>query len=213
LLDEFELVVTKRLFDKRLLELYEELELSDQAAILNQVQVKTLVDNMNVIRAALDAEVSGIYAWSPTPKRIDLDALLDNPSKLFMPNALDDIPEIALQDIISSAKCIAFELPTSAAFHILRATEAILKDYYCAVIKQKRVNLMWGNMIMDLRKRPKTKCYVVLHNHLDHIRSAFRNPTQHPEAIYDIHEIQDLWSLCVDAINRISKVKKEIITK
>jgi len=42
-------------------------------------------------------------------------------------------------------------------------------------------------------------------DHLDHIRRSFRNPTQHPDKIYDIQEAQDLFGLCVDAVNRMSR--------
>jgi len=38
---------------------------------------------------------------------------------------------------------------------------------------------------------------------LDNIRRSFRNPTQHPDKIYDIQEVQDLFGLCIDAINRM----------
>ncbi|MCH8069815.1 MAG: hypothetical protein IID16_11195, partial [Candidatus Marinimicrobia bacterium] len=42
---------------------------------------------------------------------------------------------------------------------------------------------------------------------LDRIRINFRNPTSHPDKIYDIEEAQDLFGLCVDAINRMVKAK------
>jgi hypothetical protein len=48
-------------------------------------------------------------------------------------------------------------------------------------------------------KRPPP---LILQN-LDHIRVNFRNPTQHPDKIYDIQEVQDLFGLCVDAANRM----------
>jgi len=64
---------------------------------------------------------------------------------------------------------------------------------------------MWGNMVADLRKRRAARGYEVLLNHLDNIRSSFRNPTAHPEKFFDIQEAQDLWSLCVDAVNRMAR--------
>src|SRR5258706_16076864 len=105
------------------------------------------------------------------------------------------MPPIAKYDVEEAGKCIAFERPTAAAFHLLRGTESVLKDFYCTMIKQKRCQLMWGPMVADLRKRPKTKKNIVLLDNLDNIRRSFRNPTQHPEKIYDIQEVQDLWGL------------------
>src|SRR5687767_6428536 len=103
-------------------------------------------------------------------------------------------------------KCIAFERPTAAAFHILRGTEDVLRSYYRRMVRNGRIkSSMWGAIVQDLRKRGATKAHVTLNNHLDNIRSSFRNPTQHPEAIYDIHEVQDLWAVCIDVVNRMHK--------
>ena len=63
---------------------------------------------------------------------------------------------------------------------------------------------MWFAMVEELRKKRKTKAHVPLYDHLDHIRVNFRNPTQHPDKTYDIDEVQDLWSLGVDVVNRMA---------
>jgi hypothetical protein len=55
------------------------------------------------------------------------------------------------------------------------------------------------------KKKTIPKGTDVLLNQLDYIRAQFRNPTQHPDKIYDIQEVQDLWGLCVDVINRMVK--------
>lgn len=65
---------------------------------------------------------------------------------------------------------------------------------------------MWGPIVQDLRNKTKTRKHIALNNHLDNIRVSFRNPTQHPEALYDIHEVQDLLSVCIDVNNRMFKV-------
>ena len=65
-----------------------------------------------------------------------------------------------------------------------------------------------GAIVQDLRNKNKTKIHTTLNNHLDNIRLSFRNPTQHPEAVYDIHEVQDLLAFCIDANNRMFKLIK-----
>lgn len=63
---------------------------------------------------------------------------------------------------------------------------------------------MWGPMVTHLKKRKaKPIPPATLLNNLDNIRVSFRNPTQHPEKIYDIQEVQDLFGLCVDVVNRM----------
>jgi hypothetical protein len=69
--------------------------------------------------------------------------------------------------------------------------------------------LEFPNAPTDARFDLRCDFHGEVNNHLDNIRVSFRNPTQHPEAIYDIHEVQDLWSICVDVINRMVKILKD----
>ena len=113
-------------------------------------------------------------------------------------------------DLTEATKCIAFERPTAAAFHILRATENVLREFYKTNIRTSRVkDLMWGSMIKDMQEgHPTKKKNIpnadVLLNQLDYIRKQFRNPTQHPDKVYDIEEAQELWNLCGDVISRMA---------
>lgn len=177
-------------------------------SVMSQDQAATLRSLMGRIRETLFAELAGVEAFVTTPKRIDLVKLINDVSLLFAPGVYAKLPEIARFDLAEAGKCIAFERSTAAAFHLMRATESVLRSFYDTLVKQKRTTHMWGPMVIDLRKRPKAKQYDTLLNHLDNIRNSFRNPTQHPEKIYDIQEVQDLWGLCVDAINRMSQILK-----
>ena len=39
-------------------------------------------------------------------------------------------PDIAKIDLAEAGRALAFELPTAAAFQLLRATEQVLRDFY-----------------------------------------------------------------------------------
>ena len=94
------------------------------------------------------------------------------------PKVFNKLSPIAKSDLEEAGKCIAFELPTAAAFHLLRATESVLREFYLKLIIRGRINnLMWGNIIQDLKRKRNARPYEELLNHLDHIRNAFRNPT------------------------------------
>jgi hypothetical protein len=58
-----------------------------------------------------------------------------------------------------------------------------------------------------MRNRGKPPAGPLLNN-LDNIREHYRNPTQHPDKVYDINEVQDLFGLCIDAINRMVSSKQ-----
>lgn len=60
-------------------------------------------------------------------------------------------------------------------------------------------------MITSLRaKRRRPLPNKILLNHLDHIRDSFRNPTDHPEKMYDIDEAQDLFGIVAEVLNRMT---------
>ena len=170
-------------------------------------EARNLMQIMSDIRKTLDAETSGNVAYIVTDKRIDVNKLISNIPALMNEGVFDSLPIIAQYDFNDAGRCIAFEIPTAAAFYLLRGTEAVLREYYCHIIKRKRVKqLLWGPMIIHLRARksPPLPSETLL-NHLDNIRRSFRNPTQHPDKIYDIQEVQDLFSLCIDVVNRMMK--------
>ena len=207
-LENMNLPVTFRA-SHRLVDFQTELEESEENTLTNE-QASKLAEIMREIRFTLDAEIPGIEAYITSPKRFDVELLSADISELFSPGTFEQFPDIAKYDFIEAGKCIVFERATAAAFHVLRGTEANLRHYYKSMVKQNRINSgMWGPIVQDLRRKNKTKKFVALNNHLDNIRISFRNPTQHPEAIYDIHESQDLLSVCIDVNNKMFKVLSE----
>lgn len=167
-----------------------------------------VTEAINKLDTTLDAELSLRTAFVITPKRIDVTKLTSNVSSLFAPKVFEKLPRVAQYDLSEAGLCIAFQRSTAAGFHLMRATEAVLREFYCHHVKRNRVDLMWGPIIQGLSNKQKFKNdenYKILFNNLSNIRQSFRNPTQHPEKIYDIEEVQDLWGLCVDVINRMAK--------
>ncbi len=202
-LEEFKLHVSRRASEE-LKEVSDELLGKPDDHALTSDEAERLRDAMRQVRHTLEAELLGFDAYILTPKRLDVERLTGKVEDLLAPGIFDGLPELARYDLTEAGKCIAFERPTAAAFHLLRCTEEMVKRLYFHLVKRDRKQLMWGPMIADLRTRPRAKQHKDLLNHLDHIRTSFRNPTQHPEKRYDIQEAQDLWSLCVDSISRIA---------
>lgn len=200
-LEEFRLPVTLRAA-------YELGELRDKFLKLDgdskctAQQADKVAGIMKKLEPTLVAESEGNIAFIVTDKRIDVNKLLYHAPSLLAPNVFDSLSDVARYDFVEACQCIAFERPTAAAFHLLRATEGVLRQLYCLSVKRERVELMWGPMVIHLRQHKKPRFGPLL-DHLDHIRLSFRNPTQHPEKIYDIEEVQDLFGLCVDVVTRM----------
>jgi hypothetical protein len=204
-LDDLGLHVTRRASEE-LVEIHKELKKKPKNYKLTVEDAEKINTIASEVRKTFEAETSGVFTYVVTDKRIDVKKLLDKVDGLFSPNVFDACDEIARSDFSEAGKCIAFERPTAAAFHILRGTESVVRMYYRCYIRPAQTGLTWGQMTHALvskssGKRPDS----IILNNLDHIRVSFRNPTQHPDKIYDVQEVQDLFSLCVDAVNRMIK--------
>jgi hypothetical protein len=138
-------------------------------------------------------------------RRFNSDYLLNSPQNLLKEGVFEKLDDIAKQDIASACRCILFGEATAAAFHILRATESVLKNYYFLHKKQKRLTKpMWAPMLTELKAKTKNAPPTTLIASLDLIRTAYRNPTQHPESIYEIDSAQDLFGVCIDVIGKMA---------
>ena len=172
--------------------------------VITPQEVEKLSGIMHPIEQMVFAEAQTKKIYSLTETRFSLDSLINKPWQMFAKGAFICLPEPAVYDVSEAFMCIVLSRATATAFHILRATEATLRAYYCQVVKRGRVKQpMWGNMIIHLNKRRKPDESLL--NRLDYIRNTYRNPTSHPEARYTIEQAQDLLGLCIDVMNAMSK--------
>lgn len=155
------------------------------------------------VRGTLLAEARGHVVHVARDKRFAIEKLLHNMPALMSPGVFEQLPKVAQYDFREAGRCIAFETPTAAGFHLMRGTEDVLRFFYCSIVKRGRKKaLMWGPMVAHLRTRRDSPPAVLLNN-LDNLRINFRNPTQHPDMVYDIEEAQDLLALSIDVVNRM----------
>jgi hypothetical protein len=204
-LDNLNLTVTKKIaieLNDILLEAKNKAE-GDKVDNATALKVKAIIVKLD---PTLDAELQLKKAYILTPKRYSLDNLLATPENLFAKNVFTQLTPFARLDLNEGLKCIAFNRPTAAAFHILRATEEMIKQLYLTIIKQKRIkHPTWFPMTEALRNKKQGPLKGELLGHLNMIRENFRNPTSHPEKVYDMDEAQDLLNNCITAINNLVK--------
>jgi hypothetical protein len=204
-IEKLNLEVTLR-GSRELQEFLDKLDQIEEERAFTKEEAVELKKIMDLVRHTMTAECQGVYAYITTEKRYDLSKLTDSIEKIFSPNVFYDLPDIAQYDLTEAGKCIVFERSTAAAFHILRATEVVLRSYYKKYLRKFPINKTWGQMLTDLKnKHSGKKPNPIILNHLGNIKDSFRNPTQHPDKIYDIQEVQDLLSVCIDVINKMIK--------
>ena len=172
---------------------------------VTDADIKELTAALEPVTPTLEAESQATWTFALRENRFELGKLLNQADKLLATGVLERASSVTQHDIHESAKCIALERPTAAAFHILRATEGQIKDLHKAYVANTKNSVqMWGNMISELRTCPGPPPAELL-DHLDSMRRHFRNPTQHPEKIYTVEESQDLFSSALVGINMIDR--------
>lgn len=201
---EYDMAVTLRAAE-RLRQFLEEVRDRETGSTLTKEQADKLREIILLLTKTFRAEAAGMHSFFTTDKRISMDKLTAKHELLFPEGVFSELSEIAKYDVKEAGMCIAFERSTVAAYHILRATEEVLRNLYCRIVRRKRIkSLIWGNITNDLAKRKKRPSATTMKN-LEYIRDNFRNPTAHPEARYGIEEAQSLFNLCTDVISRIIK--------
>jgi len=87
-------------------------------------------------------------------------------------------------DIREATRCIAFEVPTAAAFHLFRAMEGVLKRYYALVMKDaipKKPARTWDAYITNMNCYGDPKPSEQVTFLLNQVRWLYRNPISHPD--------------------------------
>ncbi|MEP1201498.1 hypothetical protein [Tateyamaria sp.] len=162
---------------------------------------------MEVLRPTILAEAEEINAFFAKEKRYNIDLLYDNPADIFGASVFYELPESAQMDFGEGLKCIVLERGTAAAYHLMRGSEATLKQLYLSIVKQKRLaKPMWGPMVSKLEERGVLDD--ALKGTLENARRGFRNPVAHPDRFYSVDEAQDILGTTTQLVSLIVSHEK-----
>lgn len=153
-----------------------------------------LAEELNIIDTYAVAQ-KGAYSTSE---------LISNAEAMFSKTVQRKLPALAVQDIREAGKCLAFETPTAAGFHIVRAIESVILAYFTKVLGRNPPSRMrnWGVYIRTLRESGKADSKIL--DFLSHIKDNYRNPVSHPDAVLTVDEVLVLFGVAVAAITQMS---------
>ena len=166
-------------------------------------QVAAIRTAAEKFETVISAELSNSDTYWVSPKGTHKTSMLLQYAHQAIPQwILQKIPEIK-SDLDEAGRCLVFDVSTAAGFHLLRATETVIRKYYAmAAGTQPPVKFRnWGAYIRVLRRVPQVDQKVV--SMIDHIREHYRNPILHPEDNLAPDEALVLFGLCVSAITLI----------
>lgn len=148
---------------------------------LEPMDVYQLTSNLNKFETVLAAEFALIPLYVVTRKGgYDVAVLIESGESCFPEELQYKVPE-AIGDIREGTRCIAYDLPTAAGFHLHRANESVLHRYWDAVTggapRPARRNM--GDYIKGLKDLSAGDARV--RTALRDLKDLHRNPLIHPE--------------------------------
>ncbi len=163
---------------------------------------------LNNFEAVLGAELSLLPLYVVTQKAgFDTQILIENGVACFPADLMVKVPE-AVVDLKQGSKCIAFELPTAAGFHLHRANESVLHRYWDAIAngqsRPKSRNM--GDYINEMDKLSigDQKVRAALRD----LKDLHRNPLIHPE--HSLESVDEAIALMNGIHNVIVHMLREI---
>jgi hypothetical protein len=129
--------------------------------------------------------------------------LVDSADKNFSPMTIIRVGDEVEKDIQQAGRCLAFELPTAAGIHMMRAFEKVFRLFYKASTKKDPGTTDIFKLIKDLRDHhPETDPKIL--NILDQVRDLHRNPLAH-EVFLEMDEAIELFDIAKSAITAMAR--------
>lgn len=129
--------------------------------------------------------------------------LIERGEDLLPQSVRTSVSDYARNELHEAGKCIAFNVPTAAGFHLVRAVESVLRNYYDALssraarpVNPNGSNAPMGKYIDWVQKWADAKVILTLRQ----ITSLHRNPITHPEAVLTSEDAVVLVGVVVSAI-------------
>ncbi len=182
--------------------------------VLNETDAQKQTEKLNAEKwniwsdaNRLDTLLSGELAVQPVyhlwPIRAyDREVLVANGERAFSEEARKQFNTDEIYNLKEAGKCLAFQIPTAAAFHMFRCVESVIRRYYEAVVgnlpKQKMRN--WGTYIKHLQACGADPKVIFI---LGQIKDLHRNPVIHPETKLDNEEALSLLGIMDSAVTAI----------
>ena len=143
---------------KQFIEMCKEIDELENDSVLEDPLAKIIQREFTKLESIVFAEALTKKIYVVPKRRFNTEFLMNNPDRLLKEGVFNKLSKIARHDFTSSCRCLLFGEATASAFHILRATEAVLKSFYYAHRKQKRLeNPMWGPMVDQLKAKKKNR--------------------------------------------------------
>ena len=168
-----------------------------------------LSEALRQFEPVLAAECNALDTYVVSQKRGYATTDLVDRSDVMLPIETRSMLDASISaDIRAAGRCLAFDTPTAAGFHILRAVEAVMALYYTHVTGRqiKKQHRNWGLYLKRLEKEPRSDQKI--RGALDHIKENYRNPITHPDITLTEGEAIMVFGLSLSVMELMAEVMR-----
>lgn len=172
-----------------------------------------LNDVLTRLESILGQELDAMPIWFVTKRRAySIDALIDNAETIFDAKTILLLSARTILDVRQAGRAIAFEVPTAAGFHAVRATEAVARGYHEIIIGARPgEDTPLGPLVNALRKTrdgllasraiDKEDLLNIVIDMLSRINNVYRKPIAHPDMVLDLQGAMNVFDSAKCAID------------
>jgi len=152
----------------------------------------------------LAAELSNSDTYWISPKGTHKTSMLLKSARSMLPESVAKAIPGAADDFDEAGRCWLLDAYTATGFHLMRATDAVMRSYYQAAVgvEPKKKFRNWGAYIKKFRECPTADQKIV--DLLEFIKENYRNPVLHPEQNLNETDAQVLFGITVSAISMMA---------
>lgn len=167
-----------------------------------RIKLQTLIIKFS---ETLERELAEVNLYFIDQKQAwDMTILIEKGETVLSERTLSSLPASIKSDLREAARCLAFDIPTAVGFHIFRAVEAVVKEYFktpsFSMPGKYRKNL--GGYIEILENNRVDNKIIDM---LRHLKDNYRNPILHPQDSLESDEADSLFGVAKSAITIMVK--------
>ena len=187
---------------------------SDKDSVITWYQSYTLVEAVSAFETILAAEMQALDTYFVSQKgAFSTYDLIEQAHLAIHESRRSLLPVDAADDFDKAGRCIAFDLATAAGFHLVRATESVIRQYYQVVtgVLPKKKDRNWGAFTKVLEKQPNASARII--KKLKELKDDYRNPILHPEEVLSSAQALDMFNVFVGAASSILEETETLLAK
>ncbi len=173
------------------------------------------------LETIMSQELDAMPIWFVTKRRAySIDLLINSAEKILDEDSIGLLSARSVKDIREAGRAIAFELPTAAGFHSIRAVEGVARGYYAAIGGLRPTDESpLGPVTNEIRKIrdalqgagtiDKEDLIHIVIEMLARLNNIYRKPITHPDMILELPAAMNVFDSAKCAIELMLEDSKK----